>query len=368
MCTDVLILAGGVGERLWPVSTVERPKQFLRVSGGLSFLQSALLRAWNLHVSGSIHVITRSVWTDLVIADVQDLAERENLPDLPKKVTVMGEPCGKNTAPAAAWLSRLLETKTPGGASSILLMASDHVIGNTDQFVSDAETASWFAQRENLVSFAITPRSPSSGYGYIHAGSPLDCPVSRSAPAFVTESFREKPDEHTAERYLAEGSWYWNSGLYAFRSDFYLAELGKHAPGIAAAFSSPLAPEYRDAGGIRVLQEDPAVLDAYDKTPSVSIDYAVSEKCEQSVSVVARFDWDDVGSWDSLSQYFEQTESGTARIEAPETWVHSDIPVALCGVEDIIVVIRDGKAFISRKGQTNLLKEALGELRKKDAL
>lgn len=368
MCTDVLILAGGVGERLWPVSTVDRPKQFLRVSGGLSFLQSALLRAWNLNVSGSIHVITRAAWTDLVIADVQDLAERENLPDLTKKVAVMGEPCGKNTAPAAAWLARLLETENPGGESSILLMASDHVIGNTERFVSDAETASWFAVKEKLVSFAITPLSASTGYGYIHAGAPLKCTVPQAAPAFVTESFREKPDVQTAERYLADGSWYWNSGLYAFRSDFYLAELGKHAPAIAAAFSSPLAPEYRDVGGIRVLHEDPAVLDAYEKTPSVSIDYAVSEKCEQSVSVVARFDWDDVGSWDSLSRYYEQTESLTARVDSPGNWINSDIPVALCGIEDCIVVIRDGKAFISRKGQTNLLKEALAELRDKESL
>lgn len=368
MCTDVLILAGGVGERLWPVSTVDRPKQFLRISGGISFLQSALLRAWSLNISGSIHVITRAVWTDLVVSDVQDLAERENLPDLPKKVVVLGEPCGKNTAPAAAWLSRLLETENPGGKSSILLMASDHVIGNTEQFISDTETASWFAENEKLVSFAITPRSPSTGYGYLHAGSALDSPVSRSAPAFVTESFREKPDEETAQRFLDEGSWYWNSGLYAFRSDFFLDELEKHAPDIAAAFSPALSPEYRDIGGIRVVQEDPAVMNAYGTTPSVSIDYAVSEKCDRSVSVVARFDWDDVGSWDSLSRYYDQTESVTARVNAPETWVHSDIPVALCGVEDIIVVIRDGKAFISRKGQTNLLKEALAELRKKDAL
>lgn len=368
MCTDVLILAGGVGERLWPVSTAERPKQFLRISGGYSFLQTALLRAWSMNVSGSIHVITRSVWIDLVLSDITDLAERENLPDLPKKVAVMGEPSGKNTAPAAAWLARFLETVNPGGKSSILLMASDHVIDNTGLFVADAETASWFAEKEKLVSFAITPLSASTGYGYIHAGAPLDCSVPKAAPAFVTESFREKPDERTAKQYLAEGSWYWNSGLYAFRSDFYLAELEKYAPEIAAAFSYPLNCEYREAGGIRVLRESPDVFTAYERTPSISIDYAVSEKCKQSVSVVARFDWDDVGAWDSLSRYYEQTESLTARIDSSGSWIHSDIPVALCGLEDCIVVIRDGKAFISRKGQTNLLKEALAELRKKESL
>ncbi len=368
MCTDVLILAGGVGERLWPVSTVERPKQFLRISGGYSFLQSALLRAWSMNVSGMIHIITRTVWTDLVLSDVHDLAVRENLPDLPKKVAVMGEPCGKNTAPAAAWLARLLETVNPGGKSSILLMASDHVIGKNDVFVSDAETASWYANTEQLVSFAIRPRSASAAYGYIHAGAPLDCPVPQASPAFVAESFREKPDEQTAIRYLAEGSWYWNSGLYAFRSDFYLAELEKHAPEIAAAFSVPFTSEYRDVDGVRVLREDPAVLDAYNSTPSVSIDYAVSEKCEQSVSVVARFDWDDVGSWDSLSRYYEQTESLIAQVDSHGNWIHSDIPVALCGIEDAIVVVHDGKAFISRKGQTNRLKEALADLRKKESL
>jgi len=124
MCTDVLILAGGVGERLWPFSTESRPKQFLRVAGNKSFLQSALERAWSLNVPGNIYIITRSTWSDLVLEDIVDLAERNNLPDLPGKTVVMGEPFGKNTAPAAAWLSRMLETQSPGGETSLLLMAS----------------------------------------------------------------------------------------------------------------------------------------------------------------------------------------------------------------------------------------------------
>ncbi len=368
MCTDVVILAGGVGERLWPVSTESRPKQFLRVAGENSFLQSAIERAWSLGVSGNIYVITRATWTDLVVEDIRDLAERKNFPGLPEKTIIMGEPFGKNTAPAAAWISRMLETINPGKGSSILLMASDHVIGNTELFVRDVDTASWFADQNSLVSFAISPRYPSTGYGYITAGTPLECSTENAAKAFTTAAFREKPDEETARRYCAEGNAYWNSGIYAFRCDFYLEELEKHAPKISEAFSQSILPEYRTAGGIRVMETHDGVLAAYEATPSVSIDYAVSEKCDRSVSVLARFDWNDVGSWDSLINYLDPETGCASLINSSESYVHSDIPVALCGVENLIVVIRDGKALISRKGQTNLVKEALADLRKKDAL
>lgn len=368
MCTDVLILAGGVGERLWPVSTEACPKQFLRVSRGNSFLQSALERAWSLQVSGNIYIITRKTWTDLVLEDIIDLAERKNIPGLSARTVVLGEPFGKNTAPAAAWLSRMLETEHPGTGTSLLLMASDHVIGNTDLFVQDAETASRFADRSKLVSFAIAPRCPSTGYGYITAGAPIESSPGSTERIFETAAFREKPDEQTARRYLREGNAYWNSGLYAFRCDLFLEELEKHAPGIANAFSRPISPEYRTVQGIRVMEPHDGVLAAYEATSSVSIDYAVSEKCDRSVSVLARFDWDDVGSWDSLVHYLEPETGHAALVNSPGSYVHSDIPVALCGVEDLVVVIRDGKAFIARKGQTELVKNALEELRKKDAL
>lgn len=368
MCTDVLILAGGVGERLWPFSTESRPKQFLRVAGNKSFLQSALERAWSLHVPGNIYIITRSTWTDLVLEDIVDLAERNNLPDLPGKTVVMGEPFGKNTAPAAAWLSRMLETQSPGGETSLLLMASDHVIGTTEIFIRDVEAASWFTARRHLVSFAIAPRYPSTGYGYITAGRSLEGPSGNGATVFEAAAFREKPDEQTARRYIEEGNAYWNSGLYAFRCDFLLEELEKHTPGIASAFSRPIMPQYRTVRGVRVMEPHDGVLAAYEATPSVSIDYAVSEKCERSVSVLARFDWDDVGSWDSLIQYLEPEAGSASLVNAPGCYVNSDIPVALCGAEDLVVIIRDGKAFIARKGQTELVKEALAGLRDKDAL
>jgi len=367
MCTDVVILAGGSGERLWPVSTEEKPKQFLRLSGGESFLQSAIARAWALNVSGSIYIITRDSWIDLVVQDIIDLSENAKIPGLLEKTVIMGEPFGKNTAPAAAWLARILVTNSKEKNGSVLLMASDHIIDPTEQFTADTETASWFADQDYLVSFAIPPRSPSTGYGYIQAGSNLTCPLEDPALAFGIDSFKEKPDEITAESYLDAGNYYWNSGLYLFTPTFYLDELKKNAPEVSDAFSKPINPTFRKVKGISVMEEDPIVLQAYTASPSISFDYAVSEKCDRSISVLARFDWDDVGSWDSLSQYLDPTPEFTGLSESSNTYVNSDIPVAICGVDDIIVVIRDGKALISKKGYTNSVKEALADLRNKDS-
>lgn len=367
MCSDVVILAGGAGERLWPVSTDTRPKQFLRIAGGTSFLQSAILRAWNLSVSGVIYIITRDSWIDLVVQDILDLAERENLPLLPQKTVVIGEPFGKNTAPALALISRILETDTKDTHANLLVMASDHVINDTDAFTADVETASWFGEQGNLVSFALPPRYPSTGYGYIQAGESLSCPCKNAATAFVTDSFREKPDEETAKQYLETGTYFWNSGLYLFRCDMYLAELEKHAPEIAAAFAETITLSYTKADGISIMRNNPDVTTAYKKTPSVSIDYAVSEKCDRSVSVAARFDWDDVGSWDSLIHYLPQTEATCVQVDSDTAYVNSDIPVALCGMDDCIVVIRDGKALVARKGQSNLVKNALAAWKNKES-
>lgn len=373
MFTDVLILAGGSGERLWPASTDQKPKQFMSVGNGESFLQSALLRASALGVSGSIYVITRRSWIDLVVADVRDLARSVGDDGLVSRVVVMGEPRGRNTAAPIAWLARNLlaggaaDSRAKDGIPNVLMMASDHVIRPLDAFVSDVRAAADLSLEKNLVSFAVPPTYPATGYGYIRAGAAIERAEHPVASSFRVESFREKPSADLAAAWLEDGHYYWNSGIYGFRADFYLAELARHESAVSAAFEKLGVPEFESLpDGIRVLRSQAGVDEAYERTPSISIDYAISERCDRSVSVRASFLWDDVGTWDSLSKYVRSDEA--ALVESRDCFVQSDIPVALCGVDDLVVVIKDGKALVARRGETGLVKDALAELKKKGLL
>ena len=177
MCTDVLILAGGSGERLWPVSTAAKPKQFMTLEDGDSFLQSAIRRAWNLGIEGRIIVVTRSDWTGLVVADAVSLARRMGEPGLLAKMLVMSEPFGKNTAPAIAWACRYLLSLDREESPNVLLMASDHIIKPLDSFARDVRTACWYSSERYLSSFSIPPSFPSTGYGYIKAGAAVHSPL-----------------------------------------------------------------------------------------------------------------------------------------------------------------------------------------------
>ncbi len=371
MFSDVLILAGGSGERLWPASTDQRPKQFMSLGDGENFLQSALIRASALGVTGSIYVITRRSWIDLVVSDVRDLARRTGNAGLASRVVVMGEPQGRNTAAPIAWLARNLlagpATRDKANEPNILMMASDHVIRPLDAFVSDVRAAADLSLEGNLVSFAIPPTHAATGYGYIRAGAAIELANHPGASSFRVESFREKPSADLAAAWLEDGHYYWNSGIYGFRADFYLDELSRHESAISVAFEGLGVPEFeRLPDGIRILRSQAGVDEAYDRAPSTSIDYAVSERCERSVSVRASFTWDDVGTWDSLSKYVRS--DAAALVESRDCFVQSDIPVALCGVDDLIVVIKGGKALVARRGETGLVKDALADLKKKGLL
>lgn len=366
MCTDVLILAGGSGERLWPVSDARKPKQFMALPDGDSFLQAALARAAALGIQGDICIVTRKDWTDLVIDDVCALAAKLGNPEIIAKTLVMSEPSGKNTAPAIAWTAQYLLSLGRKESVNILMMASDHIIKPLDSFIADAQSASWHAARGNLVSFAIPPTYAATGYGYIKAGETIRCDIEGASPAFRVESFKEKPDAPTARAYLEDGHYYWNSGIYAFCADFYLSALERLCPEVWSAFSGA-GKDYsiETRRGVRVMTSYSGLDEAYARTPAISIDYAISERCAESVTVRADFLWDDVGTWDSLAKYSEALPPQTVSVDSKNCFVNSDIPVALCGVDDLVIVIRNGKALVSRKGETNLVKDALALMKEK---
>jgi mannose-1-phosphate guanylyltransferase/mannose-1-phosphate guanylyltransferase/mannose-6-phosphate isomerase len=365
MFDDCIIMAGGSGTRLWPASSSRLPKQFLPGPGGQSFFQSAVERG--LAVSGRLLIIAGKGHVPHVLDACAPLSAAEKA-----RIVLIPEPLARNTAPAIACGTVFAERTVSGGSRNMLVLTSDHVIGPLEIFRADAEKASAFSAGTGtapaLVVFGIPPGRPDTGYGYIETADPLADGVYRAA------SFREKPDRETAEKFLKAGNFYWNSGMFAFASSFMLDEFRRSEPESLSPFEKLAAPEegaYALRQGLRVLENWPGLEAAYRAAKAVSIDYAVAEKCRSVVMIRAGFDWFDVGSWDEYAKL--QTARPPADVfgtgAAGTCFVDADIPVALCGVEDLIVVIRSGKnggpasALIAKKGETQKVKDIVEQIK-----
>lgn len=388
MFDDCIIMAGGLGTRLWPASSSRLPKQFLPGPGGLSFFRASVERG--LAVSGRLIIIAGKGHTRHVLEACDSLSGSEKA-----RIVLIGEPLARNTAPAIA-CGAVFAERTAGRGRKMLVLTSDHVIGPLEVFRADAEKAAALVAGTGpgaapaLVVFGITPGRPETGYGYIEAAgeglSPDAAPNAacgghgnhEGRPAggcFRALSFREKPDRETAEKFLAAGNFYWNSGMFAFTSGFILDEFRKNEPEVLSPFEKLPVPgegAYTARGGIAALENWPGLEAAYSAARAVSIDYAVAEKCRSVMMVRAGFDWFDVGSWDEYAKLPAVRGEGAdvfGADTASSCFVDSDIPVALCGAEDLIVVIRSGKdggpasALIAKKGETQRLKAVVEQIR-----
>jgi mannose-1-phosphate guanylyltransferase/mannose-6-phosphate isomerase len=367
MIDDCIIMAGGSGTRLWPASNSARPKQFLPIAGEHTFFDGALERALAVinPLSGRVIIIAGKSHVSHIILAVQKLDEKNR-----KRLTLIPEPEAKNTAAAIACGITYVE-RTSGINRTILVLTSDHIITPLAAFKSDV--AAVCGQQESLAVFGIPPRSPDSGYGYIEAGEPL----SSGSRIFKVASFREKPDKQKAEQFIAQGNFYWNSGMFAFSSRFMITEFNRSAPEIAAAFSVLATPEKNAYGvreGLPILENWPGLKEAYSQSEHISFDYAIVEKCPQTVMIAVSFDWLDVGSWDEYARLLGDTGSEVYSTGGNSCFVDSDIPVALCGVEDLIVVVRSGKdgaapaVLIAQKGETQQVREIVEQIKNKERL
>jgi mannose-1-phosphate guanylyltransferase len=307
-----------------------------------------------------------------------------------KRLVVIPEPLAKNTAPAVI-SGALYAALSSGEDRTILVLTSDHIIRPLPVFTADARAAAAGAGEDHLAVFGIAPAGPATGYGYIETaellpskpeglyekGSGLSGRGEPEPPRiYRVSSFHEKPDLKTAEAFLAAGNFYWNSGMFAFSSRFIIEEFRRNAPELLQPFErlrppGPGAMVFR--GGIPVLEEWPGLKEAYGAVKSISFDYAEAEKCERTVMVAADFQWLDVGSWDEYAKLAAAGEAagGAEVYEAGSAgcFVDADIPVALCGVKDLIVVVRSGKdggppsVLISRKGETQGVREIVEKIR-----
>lgn len=353
MVENVFILAGGSGTRLWPASNLKNPKQFLEVVDGKTLLLLTMERALRLSSSVQVFIITLKNQMEGVLAECAKLANGSH------RVFVLPEPVPRNTAPAIAACAGYLIEKSRGG-EKVLVLPADHLIEPFESFHADVEKAGKLAGKGYLVTFGIKPAYPSTGYGYIEAGS-------KEQNGFRVTSFKEKPNENTAKEFIEKGNYFWNSGMFVFELNRFWEELKNGAPGIAGIFSGiGKGQTTRKEGAVTVIMDNLNTASVYEKSPKDSIDYAVMEKCRKTAVVPATFTWNDIGSWDEMAslppssvQDLPEGTPASFTIESKNNYIFSDIPVALCGVEDLMVIQKNGSLLICRKGKGQLVKDTV---------
>ncbi|MEQ1538985.1 MAG: mannose-1-phosphate guanylyltransferase/mannose-6-phosphate isomerase [Sphingorhabdus sp.] len=327
-----VILSGGGGTRLWPLSTPIRPKQFLALTDDRTMFQLTLDRVSDAKAFAAPIVVANAAHADLVEAQCGN-----------RDALILLEPCARNTAPAIA-LAALAATDPK---AVLLVMPSDHVITDVAAFHAATQAALPLVEAGWMVTYGITPNGPETGYGYIQMGEALDGGLQK-----VTR-FVEKPDLARAEAMLAEGNHSWNGGIFLFRADVYLDALAAHAPAVLAAAQKAMASAARE--GNRITPD----ADAFAACPSDSIDYAVMEKAERVAVVPVNMGWSDVGSWDALYDLNAKDPAanavtGIARLDAATgNLIHADgIRVSIHGLDDLIVVANGREVMIMPRGSS----------------
>jgi mannose-1-phosphate guanylyltransferase/mannose-1-phosphate guanylyltransferase/mannose-6-phosphate isomerase len=382
MFHDCIVMAGGSGTRLWPASNSRRPKQFLSISkdeeGGTSFFSSAVERALSVidRADGRVIIIAGKSHVEPIAAACAAFSVEER-----KRLVLIPEPAARNTAPAIA-CAVLYADWVSGVERNMLVLTSDHIIQPLETFRTDAAAAAAFAQQDKLAVFGIPPAKPETGYGYIEAAKRITAELEPAGPGrmhrlsepevYTVASFREKPDRKTAENFVAAGRFFWNSGMFAFSSKFMLNEFRLRAPEVIRPFEKLGAPGegcYGERKGLRILREWPELPKAYGEVKNISFDYAIAEKCSQTVMVKAGFDWIDVGNWDEYARLLGNTGAEIYQSGCESCFVDSDIPVALAGTKDLIVVVRSGRdggpptVLIAKKGETQRVRELVEQIR-----
>ncbi|MFT6330198.1 MAG: mannose-1-phosphate guanylyltransferase [Bermanella sp.] len=341
---QAVVMAGGSGSRLWPSSRGLFPKQFLSIAGEETMLQATLSR-----VSGILDCSTSVICNEehrFIVAQ-QSQESKHHL------TSIILEPAGRNTAPAVA-LAAFEAMESAGGQSAplLLVMAADHVIEDVAAFHKAVSVAKLQAESGKIVTFGIVPESAHTGYGYIQRG------VESGDGAYAVSRFVEKPDSDTAQSYLDDGGYYWNSGMFLFAADVYLNELKAFRPDIYSACEKAYLGKTRDVDFLRVDAE------AFSACPDESIDYAVMEKTDKAVVVPLSAGWSDVGAWSSLWEIGDQ--DGQGNVSSGDVLSHNTSNsyiraehrlVATVGLDNIVVVETNDAVLVAAKDKVQDVKK-----------
>ncbi len=352
-----VILSGGSGTRLWPMSRPERPKQLLALTADDTMLQLTARR-----------VADRTFAAPIVVANARhaDLIEAQLLAAGVEPAALILEPVARNTAPAIA----LAALAAGGGEQALLVMPSDHVIADVPAFHDAVQRALPLVADGWLVTFGISPDAPETGYGWIQRGEAIG--ADEGGGVFRVRRFVEKPPLDRAEAMLASGDHDWNGGIFLFRADRYLAALGQHDPAILIAAEAAMAKAHRD--GARLTPD----AEAFAAAPDKSIDYAVMEKADRVAVAPVAMGWSDVGSWDALHAISNRDASGNAHgtteggeviaIDTRDCLVRTDgARVALVGVDNLIVVAAGNDFLILPRGRSQEVKKLIEAMKNRPA-
>ncbi|WP_036165320.1 mannose-1-phosphate guanylyltransferase/mannose-6-phosphate isomerase [Massilia sp. 9096] len=348
-----VILSGGAGTRLWPLSRAVMPKQLLPLVTDKTMLQETALRVHGWPGLMAPLVVCGNEHRFMVAEQMREVGITPQ--------SILLEPIGRNTAPAVTAAAQHLLAQDPDAI--MLVLPADHVIEKNDAFRQAVERATRLVQEGALATFGIVPGAPETGYGYIRRGEPLpgcdDC--------YKLERFVEKPDRNTAEGFVADGGYYWNSGMFMFRADRFLAEIEKHAPAIAQAAENAMQNAYRDLDFCRLDEK------AFTACPSDSIDYAVMEHTRDGVVVASDIGWSDVGSWTALADVQQKDANGNSLRgdvyldNTSNTLVRAESRiVAVVGMKDVVVVETPDAVLVAHKDEVQRVKNVVEHLKGKE--
>ena len=371
-----VILSGGAGTRLWPLSRELYPKQLLPLAGERTMLQDTALRLEGVAQLSAPLVVCNEAHRFMV---AEQMRQAQRTP-----AAIILEPLGRNTAPAVAVAA--LQAMADGEDPLLLVLPADHVIERPEALRAAVEMGAPLAQEGRLITFGIVPTAPETGYGYIRAGQPLECSRQSSVvrcqlgiseatdngprttdAAFAVAQFVEKPDLATARAYLASGEYFWNSGMFLFKASRFLEELERLAPEILRWCRAALDEAERDLDFIRLN------ADAFAACPGNSIDYAVMEKTDAAVVIPLAAGWNDVGSWSALWEIGARDADGNVRrgdvlvSDSRNCYLHAERRlIAAVGLEDMIVVETADAVLVARRDRVQEVKDIVAQLKAQD--
>lgn len=339
-----LIMAGGKGTRFWPLSTDEKPKQFLNLIGEDTMIQMTVNRVKPIIPIDRIFVCTGEKYVDLV---------KEQLPELPE-TNIIVEPEGRNTAPCIALSSFIIKRYYKD--ANMVVLPSDHLIKDEEEFRNIIESANDFidSNQDSIITLGMQPTRPETGYGYIRYGNEER---KRNRHTIVkVEAFVEKPNKEKAEKYLCDGNYLWNGGMFIWSVNNILNQISKYSPDTYNSLEKLSEAKENEVQSI--------INSTYSETEAISIDYAVLEKSKDIYVIPSDFGWDDVGSWEALDRYRDKDEAGNVLVGNTKTLngennlvISSNNRVVVEGLSDIYVIENDGKILVGHKSNVRNVKE-----------
>ena len=347
----LVIMAGGVGSRFWPMSTTEKPKQFIDVMGiGKSLLQLTVERFQGIVDAQNVWVVTNKTYAETVA---------EQLPDMPRN-HILCEPCRRNTAPCIAYVSWRIKSREP--KANIVVSPSDHVVMDVQEFRRVVtECLAFTSESDAIVTLGMKPNRPETGYGYIEAN--LSANSLRNKEVFRVDSFREKPDLSTAQEYIKKNNYFWNAGIFIWNVNTIVNAFRMYQPAIAKIFESMLPIYGTD-------QEQECIDKNFPECENISVDYAIMEKAEEIFICPADFGWSDLGTWGSLLVQTKKDLYGNSIIgenvnvyDTHNCIIHTlgQKRVVVQGLDGYIVAEEDGRLLVCKLAEEQRIRQFSGE-------